>query len=398
MGVTIVFDGITLQHAGELLLGTRAVNEIGNRCRYTYLRSLSDFALGVISGVRLSSSGGMAPNIDGDTPGLRVVQDFVFDPIESLGPFDKINVLEEGSSPRLDVEWYIGSLRSLDQPQMEFWKEHMIREINEYMGDDDSLREDLDPARYVFARKDFVHHATLQRAVPRSYRTAMFDAIYGFRLLPGINPKAVEEFIERNVVRHIATFVFYQQVTGRKALRKSHLRLSHYTRACLIENTSRALSSSGVPRGIGSDYMTWKTSHVLMPNILVPILREAKGEPDPGRAVRYRIQERATSSQYLDVREPLEEIIGLLARDDQSPAQDKIDNLVRKINNKFTETVHSSLSYRLGTSVGIDSQKQRETTSEIGHLINRAHFGWRDYEEAAREVFPKLFTQHSGQE
>ena len=121
MGVSFVFDGITVDHARELLTNDPLVSEIGHRCSYQYLTSLADLAVGLVSGTRLSTM-----NM---TPGQWIENTFEnkFDPIEVRSPLKPKDMLEPGSRYRREVEENIRILNVLEESQYVSWRQHDSR-------------------------------------------------------------------------------------------------------------------------------------------------------------------------------------------------------------------------------------------------------------------------------
>ena len=122
MGVTFVFDGITVDHARELLTDHPAVREIGHRCTYPYLASLADVATGLVSGSKLSTTS--------MTPGQWIEDTFEskFDPIEVKSTLKPTDMLKEGSRYRSEVEDHIRILKQLTANQYKAWRQLIIRE------------------------------------------------------------------------------------------------------------------------------------------------------------------------------------------------------------------------------------------------------------------------------
>jgi len=74
MALTFVFEGITVQHAAELLLDTETTRADRKACRYTYLCSLQDFSLDLLAGDAIEVSRNL-PSVGTSVPG----------PLEVLG-------------------------------------------------------------------------------------------------------------------------------------------------------------------------------------------------------------------------------------------------------------------------------------------------------------------------
>ena len=263
MGVSFVFDGITVDHARELLTNDPLVSEIGHRCSYQYLTSLADLAVGLVSGTRLSTT-----NM---TPGQWIENTFEnkFDPIEVRSPLQPKDMLEPGSRYRREVEENIRILNVLEESQYVSWRQHMIREVQAFLGDHESLFEDLpDPVKYKFD-KEFTYDKELQALIPEKCITKMHDALYPEEGTPAylekVHGKAIREFVTRNLVAHIVVFCWYRNITAKRFLASKCLRWPHSTRATLIESSSEVFSDGKKLKDSPEGASLWMVREVLMP-------------------------------------------------------------------------------------------------------------------------------------
>ena len=385
MSVIFVFDGITVNHARELLTDEDpVVEDIGNRCSSSYLTSLADFGVALISGAKLATTG------TGPGEWLRNVFDSKFEPIETKTSIKPADLLLEYSDFWNELDSYVRLLTTLSSAQFRFWQEHMIRECREFLGDDSSLREDLaDRTQYNF-KKEFTYHPALQSKVPERYISKMYDAIFASTGTPAyiehVHPKAIREFITRNVIAHIVVFCWYRHVTTKGFLLSHCLRWPHCTRATLIEaGSAKALTQRG-RKGIPEPRSLWMIREILMPNILTPILRKAAGQERPGTIVQYELQELVASTHFALARQYIEEIVGLLAKGKDQAARDRIV--------KFVSEFHKDAKparFAVGFPVSFKTEWE-ESTEGLGHFLRQEGTTWRDYEEAARQAFPRLFA------
>lgn len=309
MGVTFVFDGITVDHARELLTDDPVIADIGHRCTYPYLASLADVAVGLVSGTKLSTTA--------MTPGQWIKNTFdnKFDPIEVIGKLTPEDMLEQGSQYRTEVENHIRLLARLNTHQYRAWKELIVREAREFLGDDQRIFEDLpDPDEYIFGKK-LTYDRQLQNLVPERCITNMHDALYPIEGTPPylvkVHAKTVRELITRTVTAHILIFCWYRYMTAKSFLASGCLRWPHCTRATLIECGSEGLLSrkSKTLKGTPHPRSLYMVREVLMPNILTPILIKASGERDPLKVITYNLQDLVSGKRYETERQLVEEVM-----------------------------------------------------------------------------------------
>jgi hypothetical protein len=386
MGLTFVFDGITVDCARELLTDDHsAPHQIGNRCCYSYLTSLADFTVGLLSCSKLATTG--------TTPGQWVKDNFEkkFEAVETKSDLKPKDLLVEGSPYWQEIQEDIRLLDKLSEGQYRLWQEHMIREIdNLLLGPNSNIREDLaNPADYIF-KVEFTSHPKLQALVPESYLTKIYTAVFpesgGNAEAKAAHPKAIREFFTRNVVAHILIFCWYRYVSTCGFLLSKCLRWPHCTRASLIEvGASEKWSLPKTEKGVPEPHSIWMLRTIVMPNVLTPILQKARGEHEPGRVVRNELQDLVACDRYKTERELVEEVVSLLGRGKDRAARDKMAQFVVKCNQERTPAKFS-IGY-----ADIFKTEFETGSKKMGHVLKQGGWNWQDYEKACAEVFPYLF-------
>jgi hypothetical protein len=179
----VILDGISLQHAGELLFDSVVSRKYRNVCRRIYLFALEDYAFASLLGDVIMVSGNL-PDVKGDKPG------------ETLASLNsRITAIERGQqlpdiSKLILEEEFRGAVREdiirLNQaygPSFKSWNQFFLREADVYLGDDECLSAaNIDPRRYKYAKRVqgvsreeyYLREDDLQEIIPGDFQNSIF--------------------------------------------------------------------------------------------------------------------------------------------------------------------------------------------------------------------------------
>jgi hypothetical protein len=269
-GLEIMFDGMSLQHVGELLLdepqSTRALRRL---CFESYYASLKDFAFAAIFGSKIITSAPL-PEVQGGNPGEALLTHFSAKhsrrppPTASAHSPTWESLLDNEEDFQI-LKGLVASLDRLGSGGLGHWKDEVTRDIFLYLGDDKSLTKPKGGPDYRFeGRGDFRRYEGLQVRVPQNYRRqALLRVRQNAKQLPGVSAAhddAIDEFICRNAVAHIGIYHWYCRVGEKSLDRQKGLRIPHATRQAL----------PAVERSL------WTVKEVTTPGLLEAMIAESK--------------------------------------------------------------------------------------------------------------------------
>jgi hypothetical protein len=316
-GLEVMLDGVSVQHAGELLLNEpESTMPLRRVCPRSYLRSLEDFAFAVIFAGKLVTTRELTNVLEG-FPGERLLTEH-FAPKHNRRRQGTITAgwetLLDNSDDQEVIRRLVHSLGDLIKgANGVFWKELAIREVFQYLGNDDSLKAPNAGAGYVFVgRGNFRRDEPLQNAVPTEYTRTILEEIRSkARSHEGVkiaHDDALREFTSRNVLAHVGIYHWYCRL-GEKALStKTGARIPHATRHS-FPSVQRAL---------------WKTRNLVTPGLLKRMIEGSESRDE----VRDKLIEASMDTTYQPVREKLASAWCLL---EQEGERQELDNLVRDI-------------------------------------------------------------------
>jgi len=243
--VTLVLDGITVQHVGDLVFETKETNNHRTECKETYRKCLEDVACAVLFADEIRISGNLPAYPGGLAPGQRVV-DQLNEPSELVKrlPGDLSTPKEEilrTSSYRQIVGLDIVNLSRAIQDVPLLWTHLGIREAQINFGNDDSLRrENLAPADYVFAAKHYWSDSKLESLVPEAFVESLQRCVTQTATRTLASKKAIGVFFRKMALTHIGTFWTIHEACRLLKI-PSNFRMPHATRMHLSTLRSKAI-------------------------------------------------------------------------------------------------------------------------------------------------------------
>lgn len=232
--LVVVLDGITVQHAGELLFGSAFSASRRWLGRDTYIRCLEDFAFAIVFGSEFSTSGSL-PKVREDRPGFLVTTEF------------KDRYIEVDADKSLPVETMLmdyefresvsGALSYLEMAfrrQWRFWRDFVIREAIAHLGDHELLfQPSTQPDSFVFAKSPpYLVDRKLQEQISTNYTAELSNQLRKHLPVQRVAETALREFIARATLTHCVIDKWYE-VTSADALESHGMRLPHITRSIL---------------------------------------------------------------------------------------------------------------------------------------------------------------------
>lgn len=394
MALTFVLEGITVQHAAELLLDTEITRADRKACRYTYLRSLEDFTLALTVADVIATSNNL-PAVGESYPGrdlLNLISHQLPDHIKWIDedpttskPGDLLN----DSKQRTLLEYWLVQLSDAVLLDSQAWQEHMLREFRAYAGSHPSLSQDLlNPAEYVFD-KMFWPDQKLESAVPEIYVSKMLQATPTLTSAgTQFHDRARKAFIRRNVLAHIIIWQWYneQRIMPKLPVREKNI-LSHVTRASIVSACRQRNSHPQHPE--------WRH---LVPRLLAGIMDRCRnrGEllrtllafapgPPPARSFRLKFEEAIdhfAAGKYSDL-EQLRSDLEAWAR--QEPIQETISyNTLAGVQNMMP---------KIESGISISENRipfHFETLDQQMRILTRSATRYAPLEAAADRLFPEL--------
>jgi DNA-binding winged helix-turn-helix (wHTH) protein len=323
-GAAVIFDGVTLNKASELLYDTEATLSEREASGTTYVRSLEDFTMGFVFGGCVFSG-----KVQEVAPGVEPVSDMRKEFGEERIQQFKGNVTSKPSDlldphhdERTTLEALLLQLGDAIVRNPDSWREHAIREIRGIgPGVGLSLFEE-DPGKYSFAT-DFWRDRLLQDTVPQTFIEFMVKVAKGRPELPAsVHDAALREYFSRNALAHILVFRWYQEVAERQFGLGGAVFIPHATRASLIP--TRLLASIKASTAQSSSPI-WRLKRFAMPRIILSILDQSIGRDD----FRKILLDHAHRKLYREHRELFATIVASLAENRLKEADRAAAALIR---------------------------------------------------------------------
>jgi hypothetical protein len=320
---TIVLDGITVQHAGELLFDTQVTSTHRANCKETYIRCLEDFAFATAYGSRFAVSGSL-PQVGDESPGLILINEY-------QNKLTTINT-DYRVSPEAVLSWKefqkrltsdLPALGYAYQRQHMFWDQFIVREAESYLGNHESLYLDADDLEIlVFAKRPvYLSDRYLQNLIPQSFISSMVRAISVQLPVAGIKPSALSEFVSRASFTHIAIFWWYE-IAAAAPLLENGIRLPHITRSLL-----RSVQKENDQKELLGNTMAMLSRHALF---------DAVAEAKDREEVIDRLHVLPSIEPYPAIRQLLDTLFGVIRNEKNEIKREKAINSIHKDIRKLT--------------------------------------------------------------
>jgi len=383
MSFVTIADGITVQHAAELLFGVEDTRLQRSSCALTYLRSLEDTAFALLFSETMAVSGTM-PKVGKTFPGRKLLKQFSHR-VTNLDFYEEITKEQILADP--DDRDHIKGLflRFSDMPDdsLPYWIEFFIRETAAYFGSHPSrLKRFKNPNEYIFDKNYWIDR-DLEDSIPIHFVEALFSRLQNIRVVPPRCGNAYREFIRRSILAHVLIFVWYQR-TGIKGFRYSErTRLPHITRTTF-------LSDSPVPN------FTWMVRDAVMPRVLGWILSGARDRRD----VRRRLQDLSVDSSIANYAKRFTLAVHELTSGNDIPGEKLLGELERlTIKSASTPTIKHKVGVGLAISphsvepkLSYEISRELATSDRFSYILRSNEDEWNSLLDNATRVFPELRT------
>ncbi len=279
MEAVIIFDGVTLNKASELLYDTQATLPQREASGSTYVRSLENFVLGVVFGGRVLSGKipALAPGVE---PVRDMISEFGEERIQSFRDDFKLkppDLLDSSLNERPILEALLSQLADAATKSPDAWREHAIREIRGIGDNPNLLILANDPGTYRFADNFWPDRVLQEKVSPRFVDFMIEVAKEQPELPPNLREAALREYYSRNALAHVLIFRWYQKMAECHVPTRDAVFLPHATRASLMPTkiVRNALSFSEKR----SDPI-WRLKRFAMPYVISEILDQSLKRDD----------------------------------------------------------------------------------------------------------------------
>lgn len=347
-----LMDGITVQHAGELLFDTSASVRQRGQCADTYLRSLEDVTFALVLGLGLAVTRNL-PKVGTETPGADLCSHFgdYVHPVEGARTAGPDTIIVEPQGRNAVAQW-LGGLAHLTNKDYPFWREYALREADAYLQPADDvgravlLRPDAERVELKFG-KDYWVVPELQRVVPPELTARLRDEILQYHALP---PQNGLEFVERSIVAHTITFEWYQrQLVHGTGPGMGLTYLPHVTRTTFVAEEE-------------IDRQLWHLGRLMMPRVLGEILKKCECRADVVKHIEDRIADSRLEPLRIRLRDAVE------AQD--STEIKKIRHDIERQLNPQDERSPVDVTVRLGMNL-LGPHAGAEAGTRLGHRRSR---------------------------
>jgi hypothetical protein len=340
-GLTLIVDGITLQHAGELLLGTTPTAQLRGRCTRAYIRCVEDVAFAALFAENILYVGSLPP-VGGEYPGEELLRRLQrAEPLKRIGSPDRPSVYLDRDEFRSGIEKHFAHLPAANGAYPGMWGDFFVRDMHTYLGDDDSLRNPrLDPEGYRFAENVgnlrgayYFENQPLQELIDENFVRSMVSRL---RLVaPGdvVDP-ALSEFVKRAALTHITISDWYDVVYAAE-MGEHRARLPFGTRASLW--TVEAIPIGGAAEAEEEVARQKRAASIeelrrlILPHALAHAMETAENRDD----LIDNMKRLWRDDRYVYLRERLGEIAEALARDDCDDAHKLADEILGYREDRF---------------------------------------------------------------
>ena len=297
-GLEVMFDGISVQQVGELLLDQpKSSRSIRRLCLSSYYSSLKDFAFASIFGGKIVSTDTF-PDVKEGKPAETLMSPEHFGKKHerrahrsqtSTRNWESL-LDDEGGTDYKAVGSLITSLGQLNSESLICWTHEVARDIFLYLGSDKSLTRANAGPEYTFeGRGNFERFPALQALVPQPYIEQVVATVRKhLNHIPNVSSAhddAIREFVCRNAVAHIGIYRWYSKV-GETALDSlKGVRIPHATRQSLPS----------------VEISLWKIREIATPGLLERMIAASTCRED----LLYRLIEASQDTIYDALREKL---------------------------------------------------------------------------------------------
>ena len=363
--LVVALDGITVQHAAELLFDTAVDSTVRAQCPDAYLQSLGDLVFALLCGHRFATSARIptSPNRP-DRPAAEIIKDAFKDRLIPVGgiptPEDILNDPTRLRLLKKDLEYLVPAL---DLKRVA-WEDFIRRETALYLGNDDTLRRQLAGSQYVFGGTHYTSRRQLLAMVPEAFILALMPCVKSTapRL---ISDAAMREFITRVAVTHLL-FYWDNEASAEPILASGGVRLPHETRALL-----RYVQMKGeLPKAV--------LKRAVAPHALKYVLSKSETRAD----VVSRLQDLYYVRLFRDVRSVLCDTVVESDHGDTKSVQTLLDDMERLTTESNRPYEHLAIKGMVPATVRVGAALK----TGVDFVLNRRRYIMRQLVKPGRDL------------
>lgn len=390
--LTAILEGITVQHAGELIFNTGSTVAERRTSRLVYLYALEDFAFAYVFGGEIAVSKNL-PKVGDDTPGRHLLSELperlIIDVDTKVLKFSPRDMLAR----QIDKDILIRSIAELHKivpKDLDVWRQFIIREARSYLGDNPTLRSaDISPDDYVFAKRSHegreedyhMKDRSVEDQLNKSVVKTLVDAIITAGAQANAERNALSEFVRRTILTHLQIYLWYRRAATAATKIADRLRIPYPTRASL--------------ETFSSEYQRVRKN--ILPNALRFVLTKARTR----REFLEELKDLRNRPWLEEIRRDLAEAQRSAAKGDVKISEEierKIEDATTRIAKEVVQTIVKGVQVTAGilpsaTGGVAHERSERELPSESWAQLVRGPllpYGARDYMEELARIFPEL--------
>jgi hypothetical protein len=392
----VVLDGITVQHAGELLFdcGDSSQRRLS---RHTYIRCLEDFTFAILMGEGFALAGTL-PKVGTEHPGailLEEIKSFDDKLRYDLGYSSQFTPLDILSHPEYREKIYNGLLcthqsYNRGKQNKRFWMDFLRREISSYMGKHESLCDSRIPTeQIIFAHETpYLQDSFLQSSIKReSFLDELSSLLHTELKLSNANVReeALTEFITRVILSHITRFWWYESIRNGSGF-KNNLGLPYVIRSLVRQ---MELKEQGLPGSVKRKTQHFKT--IVTRLALADVILSA---PVQRHEIIDHLMHLRCTEFYEDIRKLWTDLVNEINLRTKNNKFDMIKSIISDIS-------RGSRSSHVVDEVDIDNNRVFDSSSHgslraLRKLAYYRNIGpYEEYLKILNKVFPELDENHS---
>ncbi len=397
-GITILVDGITMQHCGELLFDSALTVSNRTTNHEVYERSLEDLTFALVYGSQVSVSGSVpeiGPEGHREAPGKVLIKELGnrFIAVEGKDVMRPEDYIKAGIV-RIELEKDIGCVDNAIYQSQEFWRAWITREVPINLGDDDSLKdENISPKQLRYDKSlEYIYDPDLQRGISEETINTLLGWISSDPRTKNKSSLALREFVCRNLVTHLAINRWYEYAatTGQWP---AGFRLPYGTRSAIFRLRSEKEIE---PIQATIDDLSRFTLYDAIKHKDKPYRGDIIGRLAGFRTLKY----------YRRLREHIQKLMSIILEEPNQKGREaacgKIVQAVRKLirqaqpEKMILFRFHAGVSFGSGPELGISAEKEvsPEEFSPVGRAIRSLRrevvFEKTDYHKILHRIFTEF--------
>jgi hypothetical protein len=226
-GLVVAYDGITFQHAAEMLLDPDPTRNTRKLSKHTYVRSLEDLAYGLAFADRIVLPAGEMPKVGGSSPGENLVDRLGASLVERVPYIGKTKEWAIANG-REQLQTTLSAMSGISAGPVSYYADFIKRESQVHFGSDPTVRT-AKRSDFRFAETHYTPDAQLQAAIPETFVNQLTPVVRAQVKEVRPSDEAIDEFLRRCLVTHFGNDYSYGESVA--ARNQNYVRLPHVTRS-----------------------------------------------------------------------------------------------------------------------------------------------------------------------